>query len=115
MSSLSATGELDDAHLAVVSQGELVRFGLQGGVGDDHVAPDQAVLDALRDGVDPAVFQNDAVLDLAALHHHVVVNGCERPDVGIHDAAPLADDGRAADHAVDNLRPLLDRHPRIDV
>ena len=95
-----------DADLAVIAQHQFVRFRLDGRTGQADTAADETILDAGRDVTDQAMLQNNSPLDLAILNHDVVVDRGERADVGVDDAGALADDGRAPDHTVDNLRPF---------
>src|SRR5438552_16671737 len=86
---------LQNAHLAVVAQGQLVGLRLDRRARDDGIAADQAVLNARGDIADARAFQDDRAPDLAVLDRDVVEDRRERADVAVHDARVLADDGRA--------------------
>lgn len=66
---------LQNPHLAMVAQRKLVGFGLDGGALEDHMATDQAVLNAVGDVNDLAVLQDNGMLNLAVLDQAVMVNG----------------------------------------
>ena len=81
---------LQNADLAIVSQGHSVGLGPQRRTSNLHVPPDEAVLDAGPDIPDLAILQDDAMLDFAALDENVVIDGGVGAYVGIDDTAVLA-------------------------
>jgi hypothetical protein len=64
----------NDTQPTVVSQGHLVRLGLEWRAGDLHVATDERVFDALINVNNTAVLQHNGMLDLTSLDEHVVVD-----------------------------------------
>ena len=64
----------NDAQPAVVSQGHLVRLGLEWRTGDLYVAADERVFDALINIYDATVLQHNGMLDLTPLDEHVMVD-----------------------------------------
>ena len=82
-----------NANLAVIPQRQLVGFGFNGGASQVNLAPQEAVLDTRRDVPDAAVFQHNAVLNLAVFDEDVVVDTGKRPDVTVdHARIFVADD-----------------------
>src|SRR6266849_10506234 len=94
----------------MVAQHEGVRLRALTRALDAHLTAYEAGVDTPA-GVDYVrILQNDAVLDLAVLEQHVVVNRSKRPHIRADHAAVLADDGRPADRRIDDLGVLLDDH-----
>src|SRR5574341_2055665 len=96
--------------LAAIAQHEAVR--LRFAVRAEHLdaLADQAILQPAAYIGDPAVVEDDTVLDLAILHQGVVIDRGEWSDVGIDDLAALADDHWPSNGAGHNPRPLLHTH-----
>src|SRR5919199_3923188 len=82
---------------------------------DFDVAADQAVLDAMWDADDLRILQDDRMFNLALFDRGMVVDRRERTDVGVHNSCVLADDRRAANHAVDHLSTRLHGHLTVDL
>src|SRR3954471_4508943 len=103
-----------DADFGIIAQHEPVGRGLYRLAIDAHVAPEQAVLDAVGQIADHAPLEDDAVADLGFADLGALPDGRERPDVGVDDPRAGADDHRAANHRAFDRRPLFDDHLAVD-
>lgn len=80
---------------------------------NDHVPPDETVLNTLVQIANLTMFQHNRATDLRIFDEAVVVDRRKRSNVGIDNAGFFADYGRTSDHAIDDLRSLLYRHTAI--
>ncbi len=83
---------------------------LSGSLDNLYVIAEDAAFETDMDIKNFAVAQHNAVLDLAFAHNGLVADGGKGPDVRVFYQAILADDGRTAYNAVNNLRTFSDHY-----
>ena len=76
---------------------------------------DEAVLHPRADVSKCAMFKNDAAFNFAVLDGDIMVDAGEWADVAVFDDGVFADDGWAANDAIDDLRAAFDCYTTINL
>jgi hypothetical protein len=101
---------LNYLNLGMVGEQELMAFLAGGGFNDAAAFAQQAFFNAARYGFYVAIFQNDAVFDLAILQYTAIANAGERANGGVLNAAMLSNHDRASNMGVHDRRPNVNMH-----
>src|SRR5579883_2443800 len=99
----------------MVAQHKLIGFGLDRRGLNLSIAPYQTIGDAAGHIADYAALQDDAVFDLALRDSDIMIDRGEGADIAVDQFGALANDRRAAHHAVDNLCARLNDDDAVQV